>query len=501
MPMLEFLTFRRLLLVLTVQLTTLLQGMSITVISVVLPQMKGTLSATQDQIAWTVTFNLVATAIATPMTGWLAARLGWRNLLVGTVVGFTIATVLCGTADSLEALVFYRILQGVFGAPLQPLGQGMLLASFPKHLHAMVLMMWGIGGVFGPVLGPVFGGVMAEAINWRWAFFAMVPFGIIAAITSWVSLTEEERGTHRKLDVFGIAMLSIAIGAATLMFNRGQRLDWFASPEIIIETTIACVAFYLYQVHTFTAERPFFDRALFVDRNFVMGLVLSLLMGMLSYTPMVMFPPMMKELAGYPESIIGYLLTARGVGNWLSFLIVVPLTRRWPRATLALGLTFQAISGFWMAQLDVTMDATDVFWMNVLQGFGFGLGYTPMATLAFSTLQDRFMVEGSALFNVLRHFGSVVFVSLSILVLVYGTQYSYADLRDWVSPFNELFGLSTVAGGWSVATKEGIAVLNDEVLRQATMIGYINSFYLFGLTAALSVPLVLLFSRPQAAQN
>ena len=156
MPMLEFLTFRRLLLVLTVQLTTLLQGMSITVISVVLPQMKGTLSATQDQIAWTVTFNLVATAIATPMTGWLAARLGWRNLLVGTVVGFTIATVLCGTADSLEALVFYRILQGVFGAPLQPLGQGMLLASFPKHLHAMVLMMWGIGGVFGPVLGPVF---------------------------------------------------------------------------------------------------------------------------------------------------------------------------------------------------------------------------------------------------------------------------------------------------------------------------------------------------------
>ncbi|MEC7536350.1 MAG: hypothetical protein VYB59_03535, partial [Pseudomonadota bacterium] len=212
---------------------------------------------------------------------------------------------------------------------------------------------------------------------------------------------------------------------------------------------------------------------------------------------MVMFPPMMKELAGYPESVIGYLLTARGVGNWLSFIIVVPLTRRWPRATLALGLAFQALSGFWMAQLDVTINATDVFWMNVMQGFGFGLGYTPMATLAFSTLQERLMVEGSALFNVLRHFGSVVFVSLSILVLVYGTQYSYTDLRDWVTPFNELFGLSSVSGGWSLETREGIAVLNGEVLRQATMIGYINSFYLFAFTAALSVPLVLLFSRPQ----
>ena len=168
--MLEYLTFRRLLLVLTVQLTTLLHGMSITVISIVLPQMKGTLSVTQDQIAWTITFNLVATAIATPMTGWLAARLGWRNLLVGTVIGFTIATALCGMANSLEMLILFRILQGVFGAPLQPLGQGMLLASFPKHLHAMVLMMWGIGGVFGPVLGPVFGGEMAALAPSRRAF-------------------------------------------------------------------------------------------------------------------------------------------------------------------------------------------------------------------------------------------------------------------------------------------------------------------------------------------
>ncbi|MEL0019526.1 MAG: DHA2 family efflux MFS transporter permease subunit [Rickettsiales bacterium] len=499
--MLEYLTFRRFLLVLTVQLTTLLHGMSITVIAVVLPQMKGTLSATQDQIAWTITFNLVATAIATPMTGWLAARLGWRNLLVGTVIGFTVSTALCGMADSLEALVFYRILQGIFGAPLQPLGQGMLLASFPKHLHAMVLMMWGIGGVFGPVLGPVFGGVMAEAINWRWAFFAMVPFGVIGAVTAWIALDEHQRGSYRSLDWFGIATLSIAIGAATLMLNRGQRLDWFDSPEIILETIVACLAFYLYLVHTFTAERPFFDRALFVDRNFVMGLFLSLLMGMLSYTPMVMFPPMMKELAGYPESVIGYLLTARGIGNWMSFLIVVPLTRRWPRLCLALGLFFQALSGFSMAQLDANINEFDVFWMNVMQGFGFGLGYTPMATLAFSTLHERLAVEGSALFNVMRHFGSVVFISFSILILVYGTEYSYSDLRQWVSPFNELFSLGGAAGGWTHDTLEGLAGLEKEARRQAAMIGYINSFYLFTITAALSIPFVLLFRTPGRAAD
>ena len=499
--MLEYFTFRRLLLVLTVQLTTLLHGMSITVISIVLPQMKGTLSVTQDQIAWTITFNLVATAIATPMTGWLAARLGWRNLLVGTVIGFTIATALCGMANSLEMLILFRILQGVFGAPLQPLGQGMLLASFPKHLHAMVLMMWGIGGVFGPVLGPVFGGEMAEAINWRWAFFAMVPFGFIGAITAWISLDEHQRSSYPRLDVFGISMLSIAIGATTLMLNRGQRLDWFDSTEIIIETLVAVTAFYLYLVHTLTHEKPFFDRALFVDRNFVMGLFVSLLMGMLSYTPLVMFPPMMKELAGYPESIIGYLLTSRGIGNWLSFLIVVPLTRRWPRGCLALGLAFQAISGFAMAQLDLNMTHFDIFWMNVMQGFGFGLGYTPMAVLAFYTLHERLMVEGSALFNVMRHFGSVVFISFSILVLTHGTHSSYSDLRDWISPFNELFNMSNVVGAWSHSTQSELAILNNEVLRQAAMIGYINAFYLFAITATLTVPLALLFRSPVKSQD
>ena len=495
--MLEYLTARRLLLVATVQLTTLLHGMSITVVAVVLPQMKGSLSATQDQIAWTITFNLVATAIATPMTGWLAARLGWRNLLVGTVVGFTIATALCGMATSLEQLVLFRILQGAFGAPLQPLGQGMLMASFPRHLHATVLMLWGIGGVFGPVLGPIFGGLMAEAIDWRWAFFMMVPFGVLGAVAAWFSLGKEHRGGPLHIDLFGLLMLSVAIGAATLMFNRGQRLDWFDSTEIIVETAIAGVAFYLFLVHTMTAERPFFDRALFRDRNFVMGLLLSLLMGMLSYTPIVMFPPLMQELAGYPENVIGLLLTSRGIGNWLSFLIVVQFTRHAPRTALACGLICQAISGLAMAQLDLNLTQFDVFWMNMLQGFGFGLAYTPMSVLAFSTLDNRLMVEGSALFNVKRHFGSVVFISLSILVLVHGTEAGYAGMRPTVSPFNELYGLGGVAGAWTHETLEGLAGLSREIFRQASMIGYINAFYLFALTAAASVPLVLLFSVPR----
>jgi DHA2 family multidrug resistance protein len=201
------------------------------------------MAATSDQIAWVVTFNLVATAIATPLTGWLAQTLGWRNLLFVSLGGFTIFSALCGLSDSLESLVLCRVGQGAFGAPLMPLGQGMILATFPRRLHPMALMMWGIGGVIGPVLGPILGGVVAEEFNWRWVFFMIVPLGIACLGVAAISVGDQEKGTAKKFDFTGFIALAIAIGAVQLMLDRGQRLDWFESSEIIIEACLAVTLF------------------------------------------------------------------------------------------------------------------------------------------------------------------------------------------------------------------------------------------------------------------
>ena len=310
----------------TVQITTLTFGMTITAAKVVLPQLKGAMSATPDQIAWVVTFNLVATAIATPLTGWLAQTLGWRNLLFVSITGFTIFSGLCGLATSLESLVFFRVGQGAFGAPLLPLGQGMILATFPRRLHPMALMIWGIGGVIGPVMGPILGGIIAEATDWRWVFFMIVPLGIMCFFVAAISVGNQEKGTARKYDVTGFIALALAVGAAQLVLDRGQRLDWFESPEIIIETCIMLVSFYIFIVHSFTSENPFLNLRLFLDRNFALGCLMAFAMGWLSYTPIVLFPPLLQELRGYPDSLVGYLIAARGFGNWLSFLIAVSYT-------------------------------------------------------------------------------------------------------------------------------------------------------------------------------
>lgn len=487
-PGLSSITTRQWLILVMVQFTTLLYGMSITLANVVLPQVKGAMSATQDQIAWVVTFNLVATAVATPLTGWLANRLGWRNLMFFALVGFTISSFLCGLATNLEFLVAARVGQGFFGAAIMPMGQGILLATFPRALHAMVMMLWGTGAVFGPIGGPVLGSMISEASNWRGAFLMVGPPGVLATIVVWFVLAPFTERRPVRFDWTGFLALAMAIASAQLIMDRGQRLDWFESPEIIAEAFIGLVGLWIFIAHTLTATNPFVNPRLLLDRNFSIGLVTVFVMGMLSYTPMVLFPGLLNDLRGYPEGIIGLLLAGRGLGNLASFAIVVQATRWNARLAMAVGLALQAISGWWMAQLDINLTSGDVFWSNALQGFGFGLAFTPVSVLAVATMSSKLVPEAMGLFHLVRNFGSSLFISASVVLLIRSTAINYSVLSEGISDFNKALSYPDVIGQWNLGTPSGLMALAGEVHRQAAMIGYINAFYLFAITAALAVP-------------
>jgi len=491
---------RQWLILLMVQLATMINGMTITLANVVLPQIKGAMAASPEQIAWVVTFNLVATAVATLLTGWLARRLGWRTTMFAAVLGLTIFSFLCGIAQSLEALVFFRIGQGLFGAPIMPMGQAILLASFPRHLHPLVMMMWGIGGVIGPVAGPVLGSIISEATNWRGAFFMVVPPGFVATAIVWIALRDHTERSPQSFDWTGFLALSIAIGSAQLMLDRGHQLDWFDSFEIITEALLAVVAFWVFLAHSLTAKKPFLDLSVMLDRNFTIGLLLVFVLGMLSFTPMVLFPGLLHDLRGYPDAAIGMLLAGRGFGNWACFLIIVPMTRLYPRLTVALGLAAQAASGFAMAKLDINLTSELVFWTNFVQGFGFGLAFTPLSVLTFATLPVRQMTEGMAIYHLVRNFGSSIFISLSILLLVRSTAESYAGMVEVVTEYNKTLALPEAMGLWSTATPRGLLRISGEIQRQAAMIGYINAFYLFAVTAALATPLAWMMRAPPASR-
>jgi DHA2 family multidrug resistance protein len=495
-PGLSSLTARHWLILLMVQICTMLFAMTITIANVVLPQIRGTMAATQDQIAWVVTFNLVATAIATPLSGWLASRLGWRALMTGSVGGFTVFSLLCGVANSLETLVLFRVGQGIFGAPIMPVGQAILLATFPRHLHALVMMIWGIGGVIGPVTGPFLGSMVSEAYNWRWAFFIIVPPGIVATAVAWIILRPGSDQNARAFDWTGFLALAVAIGAAQLIMDRGQRLDWFQSVEIITASIVALLAAWVFVAHTLTAREPFFDPRLLLDRNYGFGLIVAAVLGMLMFTPMVLFPGLLHDLKGYPDNLIGTLLVSRGVGNWLAFLIVVPFTRKNARLALACGLAAQAFSGFAMARLDLNLTTWDVFWTNMVQGFGFGLAFTPMSVLVFATLPRHQLAEGMAFFHLVRNFGSSLFISISVVLVVRSTATTYAGLTEFVSPYNKVLAFPSSVGLWTFDSARGLAAISGEMQRQAAMIGYLNAFYLFAVLATAAIPLAYVMRNP-----
>lgn len=483
---------RRALVLGTCTAVTFLYAMTVTIANVSLPQMQGALSATQDQIAWVLTANLVATAVATPLAGWLVSRFGRRAVCLGCTFAFGLASLACGLADSLGAIVLFRALQGAFGAPLVPVSQAIVLDTYAKRHHGAVIAIFGMGSVLGPIVGPVAGGYLSETYNWRWVFYMIVPFSVLALIGAWLFIRDREAGARVRLDWLGFLLLSAMLASLQLMLDRGERADWFNSAEIVAYAALAALGLYAFVVHSLTAERPFLQPSLLRDRNFTIGIILIFVFGMLNFTPMSLVPPLLQGVSGYPDSVIGFVLGARGLGTMVAFFLMIFASRLDPRAMIALGFVLQGVAGWQLMQLDANPRAADVFWPMAVQGFGVGVLWVPITMVSFATLNAAAVAEGSAVYHMVRNIGSSIHISLSTTLVVRMTRANYAELAPAVSPYNEALAMPWVTGGWNPHSPAGLAALGREVNRQAAMIGYIDAFVFFVVTALVVLPLVLL---------
>ncbi len=489
---------RRIMIMLSIILGSTLYSTTLLIASTLLPQMQGAMSATQDEIAWVMTFNILATAVVTPMTGWLVASFGRRGVMVGSMALFSLFTYLCGAADSLETLVIWRVLQGATGAPVTPLSQTILFDVFPRRQHRLIMSIYGMTVVIGPVIGPALGGYMSDMYSWRWAFYGLVPVGVASCIGLQLSMLRDPPRQTVRLDWIGFLSLSAAISCVQLVLSRGQRLDWFESPEIWLETIAAFFAFYIFVTHSLTAERPFLNLRLLLDRNYALGLALVGVFGMLNVTPMVLLPPLLQQHAGFPDALIGEVLAARGVGATIGFFAAMFIGRLDPRIGMTIGFSLQVISGLWLmsVNLDVGMDI--LIANSILQGMAIGIIWVPLTIASFATLDSRFWPEAMSVFHLLRNIGSSFFISMCVADIVRVTAQSYSRLSEMISPFNSRLALPWVMGGWSTDTLPGLARLSKEINRQAAMIGYLDAFALYTAASAAAVVLVLLVRRRAA---
>jgi DHA2 family multidrug resistance protein len=479
---------------------TIMQALDTTIANVALPYMQGTLSASQDQINWVLTSYIVAAAIMTAPVGWIANRFGRKRTFIICSAGFTVASVMCGLAQDINQMVVFRLLQGVFGAALVPLSQAVMLDSYALHERAKAMSIWGMGVMMGPIMGPSLGAWLTETYSWHWVFFVNLPFGIVTVLGLMVFMDETKQNTELRFDWFGFAALAIGIGALQVALDRGEQLGWLESNEIIAEFVIAAVGFYYFFAHSFTTDRPFIQFALFRDRNFLTGCIFMTVMGLVLYSTMALASPYLQNVIGYPIITAGVLLASRGCGTFVAMMLVGRLMRTIEARTLIItGLSLTALSLYWMTAWTDQTGVAEIVTISIIQGFGFGLVFVPLSTVAFMTLPNHLRTDGTSMLTLMRNVASSVGISIVIAQLTEGGRRVYAILSEHITPFNHAMQMPDVSGMINLGTDKGRAMADVMVQLQAQIIAFSQDYQLVMFFILGSIPLAIMIGSTKVA--
>jgi DHA2 family multidrug resistance protein len=477
-------------------LAVIMQALDTTIANVALPYMQGSVSASSDQINWVLTSYIVAAAIMTPPSGFLANKFGRRRVLMAAVTGFVVASVLCGIAQSLVQIVAFRLLQGFFGAALVPVSQSILLDIYTPEERGSAMALFGVSVMVGPVLGPVIGGWLTDHYTWRWVFYINVPLGALAFAGISIFLRETKTGAANRFDWTGFGSLSIAIAAMQVFLDRGAQLDWFSSFEILIEAVVALSAFYVFLVHTFTADESFVNPGLFLDRNFTVGMLFIFIVGITYLASLALMTPYLQTLMGYPVVTAGLVMGPRGLGTMVCMFVVGRLMGRIDtRVLLMIGLLLTAWAMYDMTGWNPNVSQWTIAVTGFIQGAGLGFLFVPLTTVTFATLSPEQRADATGLYNLSRNVGSSVGISVVSYLLIRNGQINHAIIGSYVTAVNPGFRNSVIARAWSPWTASGRAALDQVIQNQASVISYIDDFKLMMILSLCAVPLVLLLRR------
>ncbi|MBV9995339.1 MAG: DHA2 family efflux MFS transporter permease subunit [Caulobacteraceae bacterium] len=468
-----------------------------TVVNVALAHIQGSLSASQEEITWVLTCYLVATAVTTPISSWLAARFGLKPMALTCISLFTVASVLCGLATNLPEMIAFRIVQGVTIAPVPPIAQAVLLRINPPSRYGRAIALFSTAAMAGPVAGPVLGGYLTEALSWRWCFFINLWPGAFALLALWFSMPAEEP-QPRRFDFLGFGSLAVAIGAFQLMLDRGPVQDWFGSTEIWADAIIAGIGVWIYATHTLSARHPLFDPALIRDRNFVVGTGVLFAMTTLTYSSIALMPLMTQTLMGYPPLTTGFLNLPRALLALAALQVIGRVDRFIDRRLLAgAGLTLLAV-GYWsMGKFDLSMGPETIIVATLMQGLGQGCVTVPVTTMSFATIGPRQQADASTVSSLLRSLSGGVGVSVTEAFLSSHTQMMHASMTAQLIPGDPVLRAGLPPALWP-ETLAGAFALNAEITRQASMVAFVESYRIMVLLTLICVPLLLLlrYRRP-----
>ncbi|WP_407276613.1 DHA2 family efflux MFS transporter permease subunit [Halothiobacillus sp. DCM-1] len=489
--------FERIMITVAVMSATIMQVLDTTIASVALPYMAGDLGASPDQISWVLTSYLVASAIVMPLTGYFTDKLGQREYLLISIAWFVIASALCGLAESLPQIIFFRVLQGLAGAALVPLSQAIMVQVFPAEQRGKAMAIWGIGVMVGPILGPTIGGWITETINWRWTFYINLPVGLFALAIVGRFAPRLPKKPERGMDWWGFTLLGLAIGGLQFVLDRGNQDDWFSSTGIVTVTAIAGVATLLFLwLSMIPGRRPVFSLEIFRDRNFTLANLVMLLMGLGMFGAIYVQPLMLEREMDYPILTTGMTLAPRGIASMVAMMIVGRIIGKVDiRLIIATGIVLSLVGSWGMTQYNLEVNTWQIIWPLLFQGAGIGMIFVPLSTVAFSTLAPQFAAEAAGLYSLIRTVGSSIGISIVATLVSRHAQIAWNQLGGGITLDNPLAWQYLAPLHLTPNSPQGAAILASTLTSQANMLSYHDAFVLILISFLLMLPVVLLF-RP-----
>ena len=482
----------RILTIASVMLTTVMAIMDMTIVNVTLPHMMGALGATADQVTWVLTAYIVAEAVTIPLTGWLAGRFGRRRVMLFGIAGFVLASGACGLSESLSQMVIFRLLQGIAGAPLIPLSQGVLVGLFPAEQRSKGMAIWGIGVMLGPILGPTVGGIVTQHLTWHWVFYINLPVGLLNLAMVARSIRETPR-RETGTDWLGAVLMIVGIGSLQTLLDRGNQEGWWSSDFIVLLTITAVIGLVLFVWRGLVAERPIVELRLFRDRNLALASLLMLVFGLALFGTIAIQPLLMEQLLGYPVETTGLVMAPRGFGAALGMLVIARLAGRVdPRWIIATGMVIAGTATWIMSWYNLDISPGWLIWPGIMQGVGMGSIFVTLSTLAYATLPASATDAGAGLYNLARSVGSSIGVSIAATWYARFGQIDWNQLGGHINPFNPALAHWLKLQGLTLNDPMAAALLTHELSRQSAMLAFTQVFDLIALSFVLMAPLLLL---------
>ncbi|MGE3690293.1 MAG: DHA2 family efflux MFS transporter permease subunit [Novosphingobium sp.] len=478
-----------------IMLATLTYTLDSTIANIALPHMQGSFSASIDQMVWVLTSYMVASAVMTPFSGWLAHRIGHKLLFQISTLLFMLASMAVGAAATLPQIVIFRVIQGIAGAALLPLSQALMLNMWPPRRLPVLMAIWSGVVTAAPIIGPTLGGWLTDTISWRWAFYINVPLDIAAVAIVHFTMARDEGGQQRPLDMIGFMGIVMFSVGTQLMMDRGEIKDWFDSTEVQIEATVAALGLYIFLIQMFASRNPFFPRELFKDRNFNFAQLMTLLLGSTLFATSALLPVLMQTLLGYTATQAGIVSMPRGYGSMFAFFLApFFIARLGPKLTMLIGVAISTGALWQMGHFDLSMDETLLKTSGFLQGAGSGLAFNPMSVLTFATLEGSKRTEASVFSNMMRSIAGSIGISVYATIQLRQSTTLRGHLVSHLTPGDPNIAMQMP----DLESVYSLARLNGEVNRQAAMIGYDTAFGYMCLASLLMIPIVLLMRTPKA---